>query len=554
MQLEKRNKVSICVASPSSAEPYASLVNDICQVLREPGHEVWSFDVSESLVDEGLSLLRAADWLIIFLTQEQRASITNNPKVDKAIREKISGNAVMTLRLTDPNHVSAPIALAPIQWANLSDYLEHYPADRTAPEQVEAWQHWLSEQCGKLLERIDAGNNIEADIEELAKHLSPSDYVSKIVHKAEDFVGRDWLLDEINQWFEESNERLCLLEGPIGVGKSTLCAHLAEINPNVIGMHFCTADSSEEQATSAFIRTLAFQLAARIPDYRDWLLRQIREQGKFSAESLHHMTPVQLVNELIFNDFAPDLNIAVDARETLLVIVDGLDRTVYGDKTARNEGEPNLAELLAQEFPKKLPVNVRLLVTSRKVSGVSGLFEAKEIVFSPNDARQSADVEAYLRQAIAAQDNNDEPFESALGMAKQASGSSMLYASTLIRALASGEVSFPFHGIPNLKEVEVYYLNAMREMFGDNKWHQPYKGIAPIDVARELIAFNRPVPRAHFMSKFSLQRRDVGKVLGPLFFALLQDKDDSGDPTYVFFHDSFSRWLTNPNQPHAYQI
>lgn len=554
MQLEESNKVSICVASPSSAEPYASLVNDICQVLRKPGHEVWSFDVSKGLADEGLSQLRADDWLIIFLTQEQRTSITNNPKIDKAIREKISGNAVMTLRLTDPNHVSAPIALAPIQWANLSDYLEHYPDDRTAPEQVDAWQHWLSEQCGKLLERIDAGNNIEADIEELAKHLSPSDYVSKIVHKAEDFVGRNWLLDEINQWLERSNERVCLLEGSIGVGKSTLCSHLAEIDPNVIGMHFCTADSIEEQATRAFIRTLAFQLAARIPDYRDWLLRQIREQGKFSAESLHRMTPVQLANELIFNDFAPDLNMAVDARETLLVIVDGLDRTVYGDNTARNEGEPDLAELLAKEFPKKLPANVRLLITSRKVSGVSGLFDAKVILLLPNDARQSADVEAYLSQAIAAQDNINEPFESALGMAKRAAGSSMLYASALIRALASGEVSFPFHSTPNLKEVEAYYLNAMQEIFGDDKWHALSFGVAPIDVAREIIVYDGPVPKGHLISKFSIQPRNVSGVLGPLYFALLQDEDDSGNPTYAFFHECFSRWLTSPNQPHAFQI
>lgn len=130
----------------------------------------------------------------------------------------------------------------------------------------------------------------------------------------------------------------------------------------------------------------------------------------------------------------------------------------------------------------------------------------------------------------------------------------MLYASALIRALSSGEVPFPFHATPNLKEVEAYYLNAMQEIFGDDKWHALPFGAAPIDVAREIITYDGPVPQDYFLSKLPVQKRDLGKVLGPLFFALLQGEDDSGNPTYAFFHDSFSRWLTSPNQPHAYQI
>jgi hypothetical protein len=550
MATEAPNAATICICYPSSVEPYELLVKDIIDVLSQYGHHAWALNISQAETDQVLESLQTSDWLLTFLTPEQRKRIVDNSAIDHAVRQKIINNAVLTIRLTSPDHASAPIALAHIQWADLSEFSEYYPDDRTDEKQVREWQQWLAEKCHGLHKRIAAGNNLEAHMARLAEQLKPSAYDATVVRTAEGFVGREWLIKEIEQWLEQSNERICLLEAPPGVGKTALSAYLAEAHPNIIGVHFCTAEPSPEQTLNAFVRTFALQLAARSANYRRWLLAQLQEQGKFSAENFQTMTPVTLANELIFN--APE----IDAKglETSVIIIDGIDRAVLGDNSQRDNYQPDLVDLLVKEFAAKLPQNIRLLVTSRKERGISELFSAKKITVSVNDARHLTDVETFLRQSLDSQSRGTEPADSDVDNLAKAVGSSMLYANSLITALKHGKVSLPVDTPPDLNEVAEYYRMTMHEIFGDDKWRAPKNALAPADLARALVAHDGPVSKQQLMAKLSLKPRALGQALAPLYPLLAHEQDEKGNDTIALFHPSFARWLTAPRQPHAYQL
>src|SRR3954465_8844335 len=96
--------------------------------------------------------------------------------------------------------------------------------------------------------------------------------------RAADFVGRDWILDEIADWSERGQERYLLLIGEPGWGKSALAAWLVGAGPPPAdagraamltggprawsASHFCVARGQKGTVNpSQFARALATQLA-----------------------------------------------------------------------------------------------------------------------------------------------------------------------------------------------------------------------------------------------------------------------------------------------------
>ncbi len=541
-----KSQANICIFHTTDDDAYSGLVDDIAQMLAKPGHKVWSLGVA-SRVDDGLiAQLQAVDWLLVLLTTEQRGRLAHNRAIDKVLREKILSNAVMTVRLADPVHLSAPLPLASIQWADLSQFEKKYPSNRQDSKQLNDWQSWLSEQCHDILERIEQGSNAEPQLVEIAQRLKPTDFVSEMVSQADSFVARDWIMEQVNEWLQKSESRICLLEGPLGIGKSALSAYLAETHPSVIGAFFCHADAGIAHSPKDFVCTLAFQLAVRLPDYRAWLLAQFRENAKFSAESLQTMTTVQLAHELIFNQHAPPLTINPEDRETTFIIIDGIDRTLHGNLLAGEPVEPSLVELLVKEFDKNLPPYIRILITSRKVRDISATFTAKSITISQDDKRQFEDVAMYLRRSLEAAGFKEAKLEDLLTELKDAAKGSMLYAKTLSLAISNGDVSLPISRDVRFMELESHYLKTMEDIFDEATWRAPTTGVAPIDIARELAQHHQPLSKTHFLTTFNF--------LAPLYPILLHSKDENGEETVAFIHDSFAQWLIAPQQPHIFQL
>jgi hypothetical protein len=50
----------------------------------------------------------------------------------------------------------------------------------------------------------------------------------------EGFPGWEWSFEEIYLWFQQDNERLFILTGEPGVGKSAIAAHLIQIRKDIL--------------------------------------------------------------------------------------------------------------------------------------------------------------------------------------------------------------------------------------------------------------------------------------------------------------------------------
>src|ERR1700693_1066459 len=73
-------------------------------------------------------------------------------------------------------------------------------------------------------------------------------------------------------------------------------AHHGKVN--VIGLNLCRFNSDDRRYPSPVLRTLAFQIATRLPDYRRLLLHRIERQDPSDTE-LHRKSPLDLFNWLL---------------------------------------------------------------------------------------------------------------------------------------------------------------------------------------------------------------------------------------------------------------
>lgn len=105
------------------------------------------------------------------------------------------------------------------------------------------------------------------------------------------FYGRTWLFEAVENWRQDTNlgSRLFWIMGAPGVGKSAFAAQLAHTRGDaVIAAQFCEWDKPDHRNAQRVLRSLAFQLATRLPDYRKLLLTlpEIAELDRKDAAEL----------------------------------------------------------------------------------------------------------------------------------------------------------------------------------------------------------------------------------------------------------------------------
>jgi tetratricopeptide (TPR) repeat protein len=206
----------------------------------------------------------------------------------------------------------------------------------------------------------------------------------------EHFTGRTWLLSEILNWIEQSDERNFLLTGGPGAGKSMILAWLAGYGPEpddpeaqaqlrrlreqVAGAHFCQANS-RNLSPQAFAESIANQLTVNVPGFREALAAILAERVQFTitqqvgtAKAGANITGVSIArldlgalgDEISFDRaFTQPINKLYKSGydKPLLLLVDSLD------EAQTYTGQTNLAQLLAKLAD--LPPQVRILATTR---------------------------------------------------------------------------------------------------------------------------------------------------------------------------------------------
>jgi hypothetical protein len=116
-----------------------------------------------------------------------------------------------------------------------------------------------------------------AEIDVLARALKPVEQAATVVEKIEGFVGREWMRDALDRRRGGSlPHRLIWITGGPGTGKSAFAAWLATWHRgNTIALNLCEAGIDARNDPAQVVRTIGFQLARRVDDYRGHLLGRL---------------------------------------------------------------------------------------------------------------------------------------------------------------------------------------------------------------------------------------------------------------------------------------
>ncbi len=233
--------------------------------------------------------------------------------------------------------------------------------------------------------------------------LTALDFQNEIERLTQDFVGREWILDDLDTWVKTSGDTFYILTGEAGVGKSAIAAHFTQIRDDIAAFNFCIYGRGSTIIPSTVLRSLAAQLGKNLPDYGLALANTIKPTylsvnvkidvgtmngGQVTAVIIRNLTipePKQEVESLLT---APLNKLDAPPRPVLLLI-DSLDEAF------RFSEKENLVTLLAGL--NSLPHWVRVVLTSRPQERVMSYFAsvAKRVLVTESQLNRE-DLRRYV--------------------------------------------------------------------------------------------------------------------------------------------------------------
>lgn len=367
------------------------LVRRIKADLEERGHDVW-FDKNDikfgddwrRAITDGIT---DSNRVLSFLSKHS----TRDPGVcldEVAIAISVKGCNIQTILVECEAEVQPPPSIGHIQWLDMHDWKERRTADPVA------FDTWYKDRLAEIVRVVESDESLRfaGEIDTLCGYLRPITSDSRIsTLLCKGFVGRDWLTKAIERWriAAAPASRLFWITGKPGTGKSAFAAHLTHKlgKGAVIAVEFCQWHTADHRDAHQIVRSLAFQLATRLPDYRRFLLSLpgLSDLDQKDADGLFDYllsTPLRTCIQ--------------GGRERHLIVIDALD------EAGSTVGNP-LVELLVRHT-SSLPDWLGLVITSRPEFHVEiPLQGEKNISLDQFNDQNEADIVHYLRTELAEQ-------------------------------------------------------------------------------------------------------------------------------------------------------
>ncbi|AUT66447.1 DUF4062 domain-containing protein [Paraburkholderia terrae] len=370
----------------------------------------------------------------------------------------------------------------------------------------------------------------------------PWDFSGYIADRRRGFVGRGWLFDEVRGWYNDSDGAQALMIcADFGVGKS---AFMSELTFDAHGLqiaahHFCHHDTIETLNPATFVRSVAAQLAASLPEYKSVV------EG--DPDACRWLEEVQLDPGSAFERAViGPVNAIKPPGAHQVLLVDGLDEALDFETTAGSGRPTTIVRLLAARA-RRLPVWLRILATSRRrlevLQPVQNAFRCATL--DGEDARNLDDIREYvtsrcaratLARVLKRGDTSASDIAAFLSSAEQ-SGGKFLYAVRVLSDVESG--SLPLDRLDDLPPgMDAFYLDAFERRFPENQ------GYAPVGALLGVLCVKRePMSRAELAAILCIPQQQVGIIL-----KRLEDFLRVRARRYAFDHLSLAQWLSEENE------
>ena len=210
------------------------------------------------------------------------------------------------------------------------------------------------------------------------------DFSEELAAYGGSFYGRGWLFDEMRARLAHPGTRLLLIQGVLGVGKSALAAQMTTW-PAVRGIHFCSRSNVDSCRPATWIRAVAYQLAAQIPEYR-------RNIGAVNSDDPSTMFRTQIA------DPWRRLGSKPDSESPWLFVIDALDESAVAAGT-------DFVDFLASSVGR-FPEGFQLVVTALPSTDIRAALQLPGVETMALDSRDSRN-RRDLRDFVAARLQGD---------------------------------------------------------------------------------------------------------------------------------------------------
>ncbi|CAB3988165.1 Hypothetical predicted protein, partial [Paramuricea clavata] len=415
-------------------------------------------------------------------------------------------------------------------------------------KEMKDWKVATNSRLENIEKAMSESQQLSCDVKQELKFNPVSDRMK------EEFVGREWLFSDIDNWLEKDlgprESRAFLIWGGAGTGKSSFAQEFVRRHEGekLAGYHYCQKDNPRTCDLKSLVDSLSSMLSKTLPEYASLIQKVQTEQFRDDPNALFDSlitTPLQQLNETTKH----------------FLVIDDLD-----------EGGYKIASCFAR-LSGTLPSWLRVILTARhNAPALSGIylnsvlakldqFETSPQSLSSKDIREFVSMKYRKLQTeyncIPSFFANDEQ----VGQEKivQASQNCFLYAKLVMEQFFDGHNEI---GLPaSLSEI---YCLDFRRHFSDIEFFE--KKVAPvlqivlaIQFAKAFIdkemyifllepsefkqAYEESEESATEVVKGGLlpeiKMHDLNKVVKPLSGYLV--KDDSGK--YYFSHSSVRDWL-----------
>ena len=213
--------------------------------------------------------------------------------------------------------------------------------------------------------------------------------------RAENFTGRRWLYEEIEDAFKDKYIAGVQIVGSPGSGKSALSSQLIcsrssspIIHTSILGYHFCKYSDKNTQMAGKFVRNLAEMIARRLPEYGYLVSNNSFIKRSLKEDCIHYQDPVGCFQLAVL---WPLRNLTNKPRENWFVVVDALDECITQGETGHS-----IVYLLNNKI-RLLPPWFKVIVTLRNESeAFLRSSKVKTIVIDPEDSRNLEDLEIFV--------------------------------------------------------------------------------------------------------------------------------------------------------------
>lgn len=380
------------------------------------------------------------------------------------------------------------------------------------------------------------------------------------------FVGREWLIETIDQVIAGDTDRYIVIVGEAGIGKSALCARLIRLG-RVAAYHFCLAREGGTLEPLAFARSLSAQLANSLPGFGEQLINQApmqkfdvtQEIGELHGGAVYGV----YIDKFIVQTRSADHAFQVLVREPLrswaatqpasvrvVVLTDALD------EAARLDRHPNIADLI--DSARDLPDQVRWVLTSRP-AGPFAMLPGQRQMLIDQSSGNLIDIGAYIDQALAEQTIRSALQQHGVDAAElratllDRSHGNFLYLKYVLQGLrddcvAGRRPTAPAQLPIGLDQVYQEFLGRVLARKAQDDWRRMYRPVLGVlAVAQEPLSFES------LATLSGANEQDASDVVEDLRqFLNVPLVGDAG--MYQIYHASFADFLTDRQRNPAYWI